>query len=82
MCDPMTELLDHLDAIFAKAEHEGLYVGMGYEPSLLRNQQEGPMIKRLRKLMEQARNAGVAAHQQERRGAAALSLPHNTKAKP
>lgn len=59
MADPNQELLAHLHAMFTKADEEGLYLGMGYEPRLPRNKQEGPMIKRLRKLMREADAYGV-----------------------
>jgi hypothetical protein len=38
--------------LFKAAKKEGLYVGAGYTRTLPRDQQEGPMVKRIKALAE------------------------------
>ena len=38
--------------LFASVDREGLFLGAGYDPRLDKSEQEGRIVKRLRKLIE------------------------------
>jgi hypothetical protein len=46
----MSALSQHVLAILENADKEGLYLGIGKHPDLSPEEQEGPMIRRLREL--------------------------------
>ena len=46
----MSTLSQHVLAILENADKEGLYLGIGKHPDLSPDEQEGPMIRRLREL--------------------------------
>lgn len=41
------ELSDHILKMKARAEEEGLFLGIGYNPSIPKGEQEGPMVREL-----------------------------------
>ena len=40
-----------LEKLFEKADEAGLYLGAGYNADLADDEQEGPLVKKLRKLL-------------------------------
>lgn len=44
------EILEIVHEMFSRADEEGLYVGIGKDANLPNEMQEGPKVKRLRKL--------------------------------
>ena len=46
----LQELDAHVKRMFDQADEEGLFIGLGYKERLSISEQEGPMVKKLRKL--------------------------------
>ena len=53
MSDKFTtsDLLAHVTEMFRGAADQGLYLGVGYASNIPVNEQEGPMVKRLRAIV-------------------------------
>ena len=49
-----------LREIFDAADHDGLFLGLGYEPRLPLDKQEGPKIKELKNLIRGEGSAKVS----------------------
>jgi len=46
------QLVSHVRKIFREAERQGLYLGAGRDPRLDADQQEGPLVKKLKRLVD------------------------------
>lgn len=47
----LAELEAHIRKMFADAKRQGLHIGVGRDPGLTEDEQEGPMVKKLRELV-------------------------------